>query len=49
MHCRDFPVFDERDVRAGLGRGCGHKAMIPLRHRNIYQIMTTYCAGQVGP
>jgi hypothetical protein len=24
------PVFDERDIREGLGGGCGHGVMIPL-------------------
>jgi hypothetical protein len=24
------PVFDERDIREGLGGGVGHEAMIPL-------------------
>ena len=32
------PVFDERDIREGLGDGCGHRVMIPLEpdQRSVY-------------
>ncbi len=41
------PVFDEGDIREGLGGGCGHMAMIPSmwieKSRPVSSEMSLFC------
>ena len=46
------PVFDKRDIREGLGGGCGHRAMIPLKEgirRKLLRLLTDVDTDNTAP